>query len=85
VVPRKRRTIGSDNGFCLRTALGKAWECNWTTFLPGGQITVEGPFNDAGDSKLAIAGGTGSYANARGWMLLHARNAQEYDFTFHVS
>src|SRR5438093_7785996 len=84
---RGRRTVGSDNGFCLRTALGKAWECNWTTFLPGGQITVEGPFNDAGDSKLAITGGPGSYANARRWMLLHARNAQdtENDFTFHES
>jgi Allene oxide cyclase barrel like domain len=84
---RNRRNIGSDNGYCIRTAVGKAYECNWTTFLPNGQIAVEGPFYDAGDSKLAITGGTGAYANSRGWMLLHARNAKgtEYDFTFHTS
>ena len=78
--------MGSDNGFCIRTQVGKAWECIWTTFLPSGQLTVDGPFLDAGDSKLAITGGTGAYARARGWMNLHARNAKgtEYDFGFHV-
>jgi len=77
---------GSDNGECVRTVVGKAWECWWTTFLAGGQITVEGPFYDTGDSNLAITGGTGDYSRARGWMKLHARNAQgtEYDFAFHV-
>jgi allene oxide cyclase len=78
--------VGTDNGECVRTAVGKAWECWWTTFLAGGQLTVEGPFDDAGDTNLAITGGTGKYARARGWMKLHARNAQgtEYDFVFHV-
>ncbi|HEX3675290.1 MAG TPA: allene oxide cyclase family protein [Rhizomicrobium sp.] len=76
--------VGSDNGFCVRTAVGKAFECMWTTSLAGGQITVEGPFLDAGDSTLAITGGTGKYAGARGQMALHARDAKgsEYDFTF---
>jgi allene oxide cyclase len=78
--------VGSDNGFCIRTAVGKAFECLWTTSLAGGQITVEGPFFDAGDSVLAITGGTGKYAGARGEMALHARDAKgaEYDFTFSV-
>ena len=46
-----------------------------------------GPFLDAGPSKLAIVGGTGRYAGARGWMNLRARNKKgtEYDFVFHVS
>lgn len=76
--------VGSDNGFCIRTALGKAYECLWTTSLAGGQITVEGPFLDAGDSVLAVTGGTGKYAGARGEMALHARDAKgsEYDFRF---
>ena len=36
--------VGTDNGYCLRTVAGAAYECNWTTLLDGGQITVEGPF-----------------------------------------
>jgi allene oxide cyclase len=79
--------VGSDNGWCIRTVVGKSWECFWTTSVANGQITVEGPFLDSGDSKLAITGGTGGYATARGWMLLHARNDKgtEYDFVFHLS
>jgi hypothetical protein len=47
---------------------------------------VQGPFHDAGDSTLAITGGTGSWSQASGQMRLHARNKQgtEYDFTFIV-
>jgi hypothetical protein len=78
--------IGTDNGFCVRTAVGAAWECVWTISLALGQITVEGPFNDAGDSVLAITGGTGEYSEVRGSMTLHARNAagSEYDFVYTI-
>ena len=78
--------VGSDNGMCVRTAVGAAWECIWTLSLADGQITVEGPFLDAGDSTLAITGGTGAYVQASGEMLLHARNAQgsEYDFSYTI-
>ena len=81
------KAVGTDDGWCIRTVAGKSWECSWTTTLAGGQIMVAGPFLDAGPSKLAIVGGTGAYANARGWMDLRARNAKgtEYDFVFHVS
>jgi allene oxide cyclase len=81
---RSGEKVGSDQGQCVRTVVGEAWECYWTTFLPRGQITVEGPFYDAADSTLAITGGTGAYRNARGTMDLHARNATEFDFVFHV-
>ncbi len=76
--------VGSDNGWCVRTAVGQAWECFWTLMLKGGQITVEGPFLDAGDSVLAVTGGTGAYSGAKGEMVLHARNAEgsEYDFAY---
>ena len=81
---RSGEKVGSDQGQCVRTVVGEAWECYWTTFLPRGQITVEGPFYDAADSTLAITGGTGAYRNARGTMDLHARSATEFDFVFHV-
>jgi hypothetical protein len=77
-------SVGSDNGWCVRTVVGKAWECFWTASFKDGQITVEGPFLDAGDSVLAITGGTGAYTGARGEMKLHARDAKgsEYDFVY---
>jgi len=80
--------VGMDNGYCVRTvATGKTeWECAWTTLLPGGDITVEGPFYDDGtDTTLAVTGGTGIYTGAQGSMLLHARGnpvGSEYDFVF---
>jgi hypothetical protein len=76
--------VGTDNGWCIRTAVGKAWECFWTLTLSDGQITVEGPFLDAGDSVLAVTGGTGAYSGASGEMTLHSRNAEgsEYDFGY---
>jgi allene oxide cyclase len=76
--------VGTDQGYCVRTEAGKSWECNFTTFLPKGQITVEGPFFDAGDSTFAITGGTRAYRNARGSMELKVRSATEFDFIFHV-
>jgi allene oxide cyclase len=77
--------VGTDNGYCLRTVAGAAYECNWTTFLEGGQITVEGPFFDAKDSTLAITGGTGRFRGARGEMELHSRdNGAKFAFVFHI-
>ena len=77
--------VGSDQGYCIRIVVGKSWECNWTTFLAGGQITVEGPFFDTHDSVVAITGGTGRYANVRGSMELKSRSGgTEYDFIFHL-
>ena len=80
--------VGHDNGQCTRTvATGKTeWECFWTVFLPGGNITVEGPyFDDGTNSILTITGGTGMYTGAQGSMLLHARGhplGSEYDFVY---
>jgi len=78
--------VGTDQGYCIRIVAGASYECIWTTFLPGGQITVEGPFFDAGPSTLAITGGTGKYRKARGTMDLSAANAAgtEFRFAFHL-
>ena len=76
--------VGSDQGYCVRIVAGATWECNWTTFLPDGQITVEGPFSDTGATVLAVTGGTGAYRNSRGSMRLEFHNAAgtEFDFVF---
>jgi allene oxide cyclase len=76
--------VGSDQGYCVRTLVGKSWECFWTLLLKEGQITVEGPFMDSGDSLLAVTGGTGKYAAARGSLKLHPRDATPtgYDFIY---
>lgn len=78
--------VGTDQGHCIRTVVGKAWECFWTLSLKDGQLTVEGPFLDAGDSVLAVTGGTGKYAGARGQMKLHYRNPKgtEFDFRYEL-
>ncbi len=76
--------VGSDQGYCVRTVVGKSWECFWTLTLKAGQITVEGPFLDEGDSLMSVTGGTGKYAGAKGSMKLHPRDATPtgYDFTY---
>lgn len=78
--------VGSNTGWCIRIVAGKSWECFWTLTMDDGQITVHGPFLDGADSVLAITGGTGRYADARGEMALHARNAEgtEYDFVYRL-
>lgn len=76
--------VGTDQGYCVRTLVGKSWECIWTLTLKAGQITVEGPFFDSGDSLMAITGGTGKYAGAKGSMKLHPRDPTPtaYDFVY---
>jgi allene oxide cyclase len=78
------KKVGNDTGWCIRTVVGKSWECFWTLTLADGQITVEGPFLDAADSVMAVTGGTGRYAGIRGEMALHARDAKgsAYDFKY---
>jgi hypothetical protein len=78
--------LGTDQGYCVRVTPSKAYECLWTVTLAKGQIMVQGPYFDAGDSVLAITGGTGAYAGAGGEMALHARDAKgsEYDFVYRI-
>ena len=77
-----KNKIGTDQGMCFRTVAGKAWECTWTLTLDKGQLTVEGPFYDSGDSVLAITGGTGEFAGAQGEMALSAYGTKGDAYTF---
>jgi allene oxide cyclase len=78
--------LGTDQGYCVRVVVGKSWECFWTLMLAGGEITVEGPFFDSGDSVMVVTGGTGKYAGAKGDMKLHPRDAKStsYDFVYEL-
>jgi allene oxide cyclase len=77
------KVVGHDQGSCIRISPAQgSWECMWTNFVPGGHITVEGPFFDTSDSIVTITGGTGGFRNARGQMLLHARPNGQFNFTF---
>jgi allene oxide cyclase len=80
------KQVGHDEGFCTRIQVKLGiWECLWTTFLAGGQITVQGPYYDTRNSTLTITGGTGAYDGARGQMKLLARDGgKEYDFIFEL-
>lgn len=81
------RRVGHDEGFCMRLNVHTgSSECLWTTFLPRGQITVQGPYYDRHNSVLSITGGTGAYRNARGQMKLVSRHGgKQYDFIFQLS
>jgi allene oxide cyclase len=79
------RRVGTDQGFCVRIVAGASWQCRWTSFLPDGQITVEGPVFDGQGSRLAVTGGTGIYANVSGWMDLRSREGGEkLEFVYHL-
>jgi len=77
------KQIGDSNGYCVRTEVGKSWQCAWTTHLEHGQLAVSGTFTDEGDSNFIIVGGSGAFAGARGSLKVHARDATHtsYDFT----
>jgi hypothetical protein len=84
---RDRGVVGSDQGHCIRIdPVGGSYECLYTTSLPGGQITVEGPFYDKRNSVLAITGGTGRYRTARGELRLRSlANGTKFDFLFRIA
>ncbi|MGB9182429.1 MAG: dirigent protein [Solirubrobacteraceae bacterium] len=81
-----KKQVGRDEGFCIRLSVADgSWECLWTTFLKGGQITVQGPYYDKKNSVLTITGGTGIYNGARGNMALLARDGgKKYNFVFQL-
>jgi len=64
--------IGNTNGSCIRTAVGKLWECTFTSTMEQGSLVVEGPFEESGRGTFAITGGTGDYSGATGQMTLTA-------------
>ena len=79
--------VARDQGFCIRVAVGKNFECFWTLIMPAGQITLEGPLKiGEGASHYAVTGGTGQYAGAKGSVASRPRDAKAgtYDLTYEL-
>jgi hypothetical protein len=57
--------IGHTDITCINTGTG-SMNCNGTYFLPKGKLMVEGVIGTRLFYELAVVGGTGLYANARG-------------------
>jgi len=74
--------VGTDQGVCIRVLPKVSWDCRWTLNLPEGQLMVQGPFFDQANSVLAIVGGTGQYAGARGDMQLNHIVPDDSSFQF---
>jgi hypothetical protein len=81
---RTGKQIGTSSAYCVRTAVGKARECQGTFFLPKGQVFVSGPDPDGvRRHALAIVGGTRAYEDVGGHVTLdHETPVQDRD-TFH--
>ena len=82
--------IGSTNGSCIRTAVGKLWECTFTSSMENGSLVVEGPFEESGTGTFAITGGTGDYSGASGQMTLTAADdsttdSPKWQFAFEIN
>ena len=79
--------VGTSAGSCVRTVVGKAWECSWSNTLENGTLMAQGTFYDTGDGTFAITGGTGDYSGATGEMKLKKHNEEgtEYEFAFEIN
>jgi len=79
--------VGTDQGICIRVIPGVSWDCRWTLNLAEGQLMVQGPFYDKANSVLAIVGGTGQYATARGDMQLNhiVPDDSSYQFVYQLA
>ena len=76
---------GRDQGSCIRISPKQGtWECQWTTFLADGNITVESPFSDTEATTGVITGGTGAYVGAGGSLDLSC-TATECTFVFNIA
>lgn len=80
VMDKAQKTIGTSNGFCIRTVAGKLSQCQWTLTLREGSISLASSESQSGTSPASIIGGTGLYIGASGEAAV-TRNA---DGTFTV-
>jgi hypothetical protein len=79
-----KKPVGHDEGACIvqsKTALN----CSVTFFLPDGKIVVSGVFHFVEQPRLPITGGTGRYADARGWFDFKSLSQTRFMDTFHFT
>jgi hypothetical protein len=81
--PEQKTVTGRDEVYCVRTVPGSGRVCTGIFYLKGGTITITGP-ESLKIHTLAITGGTGRFAAARGTVVLRPQNGIIDDMTFHV-
>jgi len=84
----KGATVGSDSGTLTFTSAHTA-RYSGTTRLPGGTLIVRGPVKVVGTTlEVAVVGGTGRYASARGTLAVgpgDKRALNVYRLVLHVT
>lgn len=69
-----RQDIGSNSGYCVSTLASVHSQCQWTLLFTDatgkveGTLVVAGQEHEAGQSVVAVIGGTGKYAGYTGEM-----------------
>lgn len=66
IMDTAKKTIGTSNGFCIRTVAGKISECQWTLTTRDGTISLASSEAAKGTSPATVTGGTGAYIGASG-------------------
>lgn len=66
IMDKSQKTIGTSDGFCIRTVAGKLSQCQWTLTMREGTITLASSEAEKGTSPASITGGTGVYIGASG-------------------
>jgi allene oxide cyclase len=69
--------IGTAQGSCVRVLVGESWECAFTIVIANDRITLQGSYNDAGDSVFVVTGGSGRYLGAKGAMKVRLRDSKK--------
>ena len=67
VFDRQGTQVGTDHGVCTVISASES-QCDATLVLPKGQIVTHGVEGKRTSFEIAVIGGTGSYAGARGMM-----------------
>lgn len=66
ILDKAQKSIGTSNGFCIRTVAGKLSQCQWTLTMREGTISLASSESQSGTSPASVIGGTGLYLGASG-------------------
>jgi hypothetical protein len=69
VFDRHGKQVGTDHAVCVILSAAQS-QCDSTLLLPKGQLLTRGIFGKNAGSQVAVIGGTGAYAAARGTMTM---------------
>jgi allene oxide cyclase len=81
--------VGTVQGVCVRTVVGKSMECFLTNIFQNGMITVQGPADDSvygtAEISAAITGGTGDYLGASGELKIKKLEGNQFTHVFELT